>query len=453
MVEQRAFNDKVEQAENENQGPSKLLEDSGFAPPEKKAAPDASDKNAAVAATRVSGEIIPDRYIVTLKDKPLGARPDIGGAVQNKIDRIAQGIGIGHNADIQVYKHALNGFAGTLSPQQVAALRVNPDVANVEPDRKIFVDPKSMGNPTTQTAGEMPPGVKRIDGDKSPTANTPGGVDVDVAVIDTGINLKHKELNVVDNVSFVDGVTSGDDDNGHGSHVAGTIGARSDGSGVVGVAPGARLWAVKVLGGDGGGTLSGVAAGIDYVTKNADKIEVANMSLGGRFKSQVIDDAISNSVDAGVTYIVAAGNDSIDAENFTPANHPKVMAVSAVTDTDGIAGGKGSSCDWSETDDKFASFSNHGEKVKIAAPGSCVQSTWKADGTTADTYNSISGTSMASPHVAGAAALVKAKEPLLKPDQVYKKLLDEAKAQSDPDYGFTGDPDKFPEPLLNVGKF
>lgn len=444
-----SINDKVDVSEKGGCCGNKLLEDSGLAAPEKQTADGAADK--AIANPRNSGEIIPDRYIVRLKGQPLGAKADVNNIAQDKIEKTAQKIGLPRSGpDVTVYKHALYGFAAKLSPQQIAQLQNDPDVASIEPDRKVFLDPRTVGKPATQTSSEMPAGIQRVEADKSPTASK-GNVDVDIAVIDTGVNLKHSDLNVVDNVSFVEGVTSGDDDNGHGSHVAGTIGAKADGKGVVGVAPGARLWAVKVLDGDGSGTLSSVAAGIDYVTKNASKIEVANMSLGGRFKSQAIDDALSAAVDSGVTIVVAAGNSGMDAESFSPANHPKVLAVSAVADSDGKGGGKGGSVDW-EQDDKLASFSNYGEKVRIAAPGVGVQSTWKAEGTNTDTFNSISGTSMASPHVAGAAGLVKAQNPNMKPAEVYDKLIKEGKAQNDPDYGFTGDRDKFPEPMLNVSK-
>lgn len=443
----------IEQAkpkEQEQDSSSKLLEDSGLLTPENKS----QEKNASnIAKPRVNGEIIPDQYIVTLKQKGLGSgplsphAPDIVGQVMSRVGLIPR-----TTPDIQTYRNAFSGFAAKLSPQQLAQLQNDPDVAAIEPDRKIFLEPRSEGTRTLTPAKEVPNGISRIDGRLSQTAKTPGGVDVDIAVIDTGINMKHSDLNVVSNVSFVDGTSTGDDDNGHGSHVAGTIAAKDDGKGVTGVAPGARLWAVKVLDGDGSGTLSGVAAGIDYVAKNADKIEVANMSLGGRLKSDVIDKALDGAVDAGVSFAVAAGNSGADAKDFTPANHPKVLAVSAVADSDGIGGGKGGSVDW-EKDDVLASFSNYGDVVRIAAPGVGIESTWKADGTNTDTFNSISGTSMASPHVAGALGLVKARNPGMKPADVYKTVIDAAKAQDDPDYGFKGDKNNVKEPMLNVAKF
>ena len=449
MAEMRVIEDQEQAKGEDSNASSKLLADSGFIAAERKEK--AENNNNGAANPRVSGEVIPNQYIVTLKDKPLGSNQAPLGP--DKVSIVMNRIGLPRTSpDIQTYRHAISGFAAKLSPQQLAALQADPDVKAIEPDRKIFVEPRTVGTASLVPTKEIPNGVARIEGDQSPTAKTPGGVDVDIAVIDTGINLKHSDLNVVSNVSFVEGTATGDDDNGHGSHVAGTIGALDNGKGVTGVAPGARLWAVKVLDAGGSGTLSGVAAGIDYVTKNADKIEVANMSLGGRFKSDVIDTALNSAVDAGVTFVVAAGNSGMDADGFSPANHPKVLAVSAVADSDGKGGGKGGSVDW-EKDDQLASFSNFGEKVKIGAPGVGIESTWKADGTNTDTFNSISGTSMASPHVAGAAGLIKATNPTMKPDDVYKKLIDSGKAQSDPDYGFGGDTDKLREPMLNVKGF
>lgn len=419
------------------------------------------------ASPRVSGEIIPDRYIVTLKDKPLLGQHNNRSGPDN-ISTLMNKHGLpGTDPNTYVYRHALAGFAAKLTPQQKSALQADPSVAAIEPDRRVFLDPLSIGKPHSQPASELPTGIDRIDAEKSVTANAGPAVDVDVAVIDTGINSKHSDLNVVDGVNFVPpeepwpwpvgnskpdtaaAPGDGEDDHGHGSHVAGTIAARKDGKGVVGVAPGARLWSVKVLDAYGGGTLSGVAAGVDYVAKNAAKIEVANMSLGGRLKSEALDTAISNAVDAGVSFIVAAGNSNADADSFSPANHPKVLAVSAVADSDGKGGAIGPKVD-GENDDTLANFSNYGEKVKIAAPGVDIESCWTSSGKDTDTFNKISGTSMASPHVAGAAALVKAAHPDYKPAQVYQTIIDAAKEQSDTEFGFSGDRDKFPEPMLNA---
>ena len=197
----------------------------------------------------------------------------------------------------------------------------------------------------------------------------------------------------------------GTDGNGHGTHVAGTAAARDNGSGVVGVAPGASLWGVKVLDDSGSGSIGSIVAGIGYVTDNADDIDVANMSLGCECDSDALDKALTASAEAGVVYVAAAGNDNTDAEGFSPANHDDVIAVSAIADFDGKAGGADTDEDeWCTTDfggdDERATFSNYGEVVDLAAPGVCILSTYLDDG-----LAQASGTSMASPHVAGAAAL------------------------------------------------
>lgn len=456
MAETRAI-DKNEENKNGKAEPNALLAESGFLAPDKAEKPQAAAPE--VAKPRTAGEIVPDSYIVTLKEKPLGKEKDVNSAVEDVVARVMNRNGVVMprvpDADTLIFKHALTGFATKLTAQQKADLLKDPEVAAIEPNRVVGIapiKPREIAAPTAKNGTEYPYGVLRIEGDKSPTAKA-NPVDVDIAVIDTGVNLRHSELNVVDNVSFIPGAATGDDDNGHGSHVGGTIGAKADGKGVIGVAPGARLWAVKVLDSSGYGTMAQVIAGVDYVTKNADKIEVANMSLGDKEQSKAFDDAISNSVAAGVSYAVAAGNESDDAKDYSPANHDKVMTVSAVADSDGKGGGVGGrTCEW-DRDDYLAGFSNYGPKVEIAAPGSCIESTWKAGRSTTDTYSTISGTSMASPHVAGAMGLVKAKNPSFTPDQVYKAILGNAKPQSDPDWGFKGDKDGSAEPMLNVKGF
>lgn len=302
-----------------------------------------------------------------------------------------------------VYSHALKGFAAEVPSGRLAALRVDPRVAYVELDQvaRIF----------DQT---VPTGIQRIVAPVNGQIDIDGlddfRVDVDVAVIDTGIDLDHPDLNVVASTNCSGGSpftqscgSGGDDDNNHGTHVAGTIGAIDNGIGVVGVAPGARLWAVKVLRSDGSGYISWIVAGIDYVTAHAADIEVANMSLGCECSSSAMDTAIANSVRAGVVYAVAAGNNDKDAATFSPANHPDVITVSALADFNGQPGGGAAPTCRTDQDDTLADFSNWGSRVEIAAPGVCILSTIPGG------YATYSGTSMASPHVAGAAALLASK--------------------------------------------
>ncbi len=198
----------------------------------------------------------------------------------------------------------------------------------------------------------MPTGIQRIFADENAGIGIDGAddyrVDVDVAIIDTGIDFQHPDLNVVGGINCTLGNLfaacvrqGGDDDHYHGTHVAGTIGALDNGIGVVGVAPGARLWAVKVLNKRGSGYSSWIVAGIDWVAAHADTIEVANMSLGGAGFSQAEYDAIQGAVNKGVAFAVAAGNEDDDASNYSPGGFDNVLSVSALADFDGEPGGGG----------------------------------------------------------------------------------------------------------------
>jgi hypothetical protein len=344
-----------------------------------------------------------------------------------------------------VYRHALRGMAASVPEGRLKALARDPRVAYVEADQEVHL-----------FVQEVPTGIRRIFADENANITIDGvddlRVDVDVAVIDTGIDFEHPDLNVVARTDCSGGSPfkqsckdgSGKDGNGHGTHVAGTIGAIDNDIGVVGVAPGARLWAVKVLRDDGSGYISWIVAGIDWVTARADQIEVANMSLGCECTSQAMDDAIANSVAAGVVYAVAAGNDDKDAAAFSPANHPDVITVSALADFDGEPGGLGPSTCRSDQDDTLADFSNWGDLIEVTAPGVCILSTWKDGG-----YNTISGTSMASPHVAGAAALLAsgANDPSSKAEveAIRQTLIDTGNFDWTDDSG-----DGIQEPLLDV---
>jgi subtilisin len=272
-----------------------------------------------------------------------------------------------------------------------------------------------------------------------------------VAVLDTGIDTAHPDLNVVGGTGCANG-SSFKDLNGHGSHVAGTIGARDDGVGVVGVAPGVPLYAVRVLGKDGLGSWASLICGIDWVTANAGSlnIKVANMSLGGsgsddgncgQTNGDALHAAICKSVAAGVTYVVSAGNSNADFATFAPAAYDEVLTVTAEADFNGQpGGGAGATCrtDVDETPADFSNFTTVGSadaSHTIAAPGVCILSTWKGGG-----YNTISGTSMASPHVAGTAALCIATGSCTGgPSAVISKLRSDAAAQPT-SYGFIGDP-------------
>lgn len=369
------------------------------------------------------GDVIPGRYIVVLK----------AGASSSAV---AARHGVAPDVE---YSAALNGFAGAFPAERVMKLMRDSQVDWIEEDQLVTIG-----------AQTMPPGIDRVDAEQNATflaARAAGtGVNVDIAIIDTGIDLTHPDLNVFRNVTYVKGTKNGNDDNGHGTHAAGSAAARDNTVGVVGVAPGARLWAVKVLDRSGSGTMSNVIKGVDYVTANAAAIEVANMSLGGG-NSDALNLAISNSVAKGVVYAVAAGNSAVDAANSSPANSPVVLCVSAMVDTDGAPGGLGAGTNYG-ADDTFASFSNFGAVVDIAAPGVNILSTYKGGA-----YATMSGTSMASPHVAGAIGLYLATR--AKPTDangvaaVRTAIVNAALPQGGAS-GFTGDPDSSPEPLLYV---
>jgi len=374
---------------------------------------------------------IPGAWIVTLEE---GASPD----------RVSDEHARQHGARVDhLYRYAITGYAARMSDQAAARVAQDPRVASVERDQVV-----------TAFAQSTPTGIDRIDAEQSSTVSGDGGgaVDVDVAVIDTGIDIDHPDLDVVGGKNCTTG-RSYDDGNGHGTHVAGTIGAKDDGNGVVGVAPGARLWAVRVLNNQGSGTRSAIICGVDWVTGNKSRIEVANMSLGGAgteptasgcSTGDAYHDAICRSVGAGVTYVVAAGNSSVDAATAVPAAYDEVVTVSALADFDGVAGGAGDATCRSDVDDTLADFSNHGADVDLIAPGVCITSTWTGGG-----YNTISGTSMASPHVAGAAALVKAANPTATPAAVKAAL--QGAGNTDWDNGDDRDPVK--ETLLDVDAF
>ena len=345
----------------------------------------------------------PERYIVVLHD---GVSQPAAVADEHRRRFGAQ--------PTHVYSHALRGYAAVIPDHRVDDVRADARVSFVDAD-----------DPVRAFAQQVPTGVQRVFADTNTALDIDGSddfrVDADVAVIDTGIDYDHPELDVRTGTNCTGGgprkqscsgtaPADGDDDNGHGTHVAGTVAAIDNGAGVVGVAPGARLHAVKVLSGSGSGWTSWIIAGIDYVTKNAATIEVANMSLGGsgtddgKSCSATTDaqkKAICNSVDKGVVYAVAAGNEDKDAAGSSPANHPDVITVSALADFDGASGGLGSPTCRADQDDTLADFSNWGSQVEVAAPGVCILSTVPGGG-----YDTYSGTSMASPHVAGAAALL-----------------------------------------------
>ena len=329
---------------------------------------------AAPAQAQVAGEKIANSYICVFKANAVSR-----GSVESEANRSvkAQGGQVKH-----VYRVALQGFNANMPAQAIERMQAaNPNIAYCEQDQimaapPIRIEGKPGGGGTTQPAQTTPWGIARVNGGAAGTFGT-------AWVIDTGIEFTHPDLNVdtVRSRSFLGGTTTAADQNGHGTHVAGTIAAYDNAIGVIGVAPGARVVAVRVLDRRGSGSNSGVIAGVDYVASVGQPGDVANMSLGGGI-SAALDTAVINASAGGVKFALAAGNDGGDANLHSPAraNGPNIFTVSA------FANG-----------DTWASFSNYGNPpIDYAEPGVSINSTWLSGG-----YNTISGTSMATPHLAG----------------------------------------------------
>ena len=342
-----------------------------------------------------------------------------------------------------VYSNTIKGFSFKANNDKILAkILQNPNLLYVEPDYYVSTDSQTISTGISRI-GSTTNSIKSGDGQ--------GSVDVDIAIIDTGIDLTHPDLNVYAQKSLISGISTANDDNGHGTHVAGITAAKDDSNGVVGVAPGARLWAIKVLDKTGSGSLSNVIAGVDYVASKSFYIEVANLSLSTS-NSLSLNSSIQKAVAKGITFVVAAGNNKMDASKISPANSPDVIAVSAIVDTDGKCGGMGQATSYGP-DDSFASFSNYGSVIDIAAPGVAIYSTYKTGA-----YATMTGTSQASPHVAGAAALIKSQNSALSPSQIKDILLSNSVTYGTVCDGnslgyFTGDPDTTREPLLNTSKY
>ncbi|HXH78307.1 S8 family peptidase [Nocardioides sp.] len=364
-----------------------------------------SDGKAPLLGTSADG-----RYIVVLNKEAAA-----GQLRTTKAEARSDGAQVTHT-----YTSALNGFAAQLPAQALRGLRNNPNVAFIEPDAQVQV---------SETQSPATWGIDRIDQRDLPLNNSftyaTSGAGVTAYVIDTGINTAHVEFSgrAVSGYSAINDGRGTSDCNGHGTHVAGTVGGET-----YGVAQDVRLVAVRVLDCNGSGSNSGVIAGVDWVSQNhaAGAPAVANMSLGGGVSS-ALDTAVNNSIADGVTYALAAGNDSgANACNGSPGRVAAGLTIGSTTNTDARS-----------------SFSNIGSCLDMFAPGSSIMSAWH---TSTTATNTISGTSMATPHVAGAAALYLQSNPSASPATVSNALISASTPNKVTNAG-TGSPNR----LLYVG--
>jgi subtilisin family serine protease len=349
-------------------------------------------ESTALKVSTPASDAIPNQYIVMLKED----------AEFNLSETKIRGKALGLlklsdiEADVRnVYSHVFPGFAMKLNKGQIKKLEDNPAVLRVMPDVRVSLPPifaaKKPDNPGNggggggggDTSGQTTPwGITRVGGAVDGTGKT-------AWIVDSGIDLDHPDLNgdAARSVSFVAGDTSPEDANGHGTHVAGTVAALDNSEGVIGVAPGASVVSLRVLGADGSGDFSWTIDALDHVVQNGSAGDVVNMSLGpsSPYTDAAVIAATQAVGQAGIKVAIAAGNSYDDAALYSPANAngQNIYTISAMAEGD-----------------FFAYFSNYGSPVDYIAPGYQVESTWLNGG-----YNTISGTSMASPHAAGVLLL------------------------------------------------
>lgn len=413
----------------------------------------------AVAPT-LTRQLADDSEVIVVLDPgtdPLAAAAEMGASVTH------------------VYHRVFTGFAGTVPPEVLSTARTLPTVQAIFEDGKVRAETQVLAT-----------GVRRIDVPVTPDGEhlaIASPVDADIAIFDTGVT-PLSDLNVVGGKRCVNTKskkkkhrtkkrhkrggqgkrhrqndhnrhkkTSWEDNNGHGTHISGIAAAIDNDEDVAGVAPGARIWAVKVLDRNAEGTISDVICGLDWVVKHKKTIDVVNLSLSSAGSERTcqtspLHRAVCQTVNAGIPVVVAAGNQASDASTRVPAAYDEVITVAAMSDTDGKPGSLGPESCSRNADDTFASFSNFGPAVDIAAPGDCILSL-----TPSGELEEFSGTSVSAPHVTGAAARFIAayvaeqgKRPT--PAQTKDWLLTQATRPQNSSDGFTGDPDGSAEPML-----
>ena len=425
---------------------------------------------------------------------PTEAAPVSGEAVIVVLEEGADPLAAAREMGVEpthVYEDALTGFAATVPMDALNDAMASGSIKDVSRDGRVQAEEQIVGT------GVLRVGVPPVPGSQNLAIASP--IDADIAILDTGVS-RVSDLNVAGGESCVDEKGKGkkgkkgkgkkgkgkkndtaeseqleaqkknkgkgknnkgnknkkkddkgnpwEDDNGHGTHIAGVAAAIDNDQGIVGVAPGARVWAVKVLDQSGGGSFSDVICGLNWVVRNSSTIDVVNLSLSGAgsdgpCESSALHQAICNVVYSGITVVVAAGNQGTDASTRVPASYDEVITVSGMADSDGAPGHLGPTTCSGQADDTFLSFSNFGADVDVAAPGDCIVSLWK-DGN----LRTLSGTSSASPHVAGAVAYFSRGGSRPSLEQVRTWLLTEASRPQNSAFGFSSDRDSNPEPML-----
>lgn len=326
-----------------------------------------------VTASATSGEIIEGEYIITLKE--VSSTSNTTARIAAVSDQLRQKYNLSPKAIRTTFKGHREGFFASLTPVEVHALQTDPSIELIESDRKVGLCSCLEVVSTTSVTWNVK---------KTGYGNGENFQEKTVWIIDTGVDLDHPDLNIDTqrSQSFISGITTAEDNNGHGTHVAGIIGAKNNTLGVMGVASGAKIVALKVLDQLGEGRLSSVISALSYIRQNGKAGDVVNMSLGLEGISTTLDREVQTAADLGILFAIAAGNDAKLASGFSPArlNHNNIFTVSAVDSTG-----------------RFASFSNYGnDAVDVAAYGVRILSTYSNG-----RYAILSGTSMAAPHVAG----------------------------------------------------